>query len=120
MRPRPVCCHVEFPAVSSFRMAVVGLVMVCACSSTTGEAANAVTPETSATSTTSATTTPTTEPENRIGIDLIRGLPIEIFGPEEVGEYPVVVMHHGGGWFGGSAASMEPLAGHLASHDIVV
>jgi len=84
----------------------------------TGGSTTAVAPETS---TTSATTSPpTTEPKNRIGIDLVRGLPIEIFGPEEIGEYPVVVMLHGGGWFGGSAASMEPLAGHLASHGIVV
>src|SRR5688500_20381249 len=83
-----------------------------------GGSATTVASETSPTLAT--TTPPTTEPENRIGIDLVRGLPIEIFGPEEIGEYPVVVMLHGGGWFGGSAASMEPLAGHLASHDIVV
>ena len=99
-------------------MALLGLIMICACSSMAGGPATTVAPATSTSLDT--TTPPTTEPENRIGIDLVRGLPIEIFGPEEIGEYPVVVMLHGGGWFGGSAASMEPLAGHLASHDIVV
>jgi acetyl esterase/lipase len=99
-------------------MAFVGLVLISACSSPTGDSGTVVTAEMS---TTSATTSPpTTEPENRIGIDLVHGLPIEIFGPEDVGEYPVVVMLHGGGWFGGSPPSMEPLAGHLASHGIVV
>ena len=117
MRLRRVWCHVD-PAVTSLRLKLLSLVMVCACSPNTGGPTTAFAPETS---TTSATTSPqTTEPENRISIDLVRGLPIEIFGPEEIGEYPVVVMLHGGGWFGGSAASMEPLAGHLASHDIVV
>ena len=99
-------------------MALVGLVLVGACTSVTGRSTTAVAPEPP---TTSATTTLlATEPENRLGIDLVGGLPIEIFGPDEIGEYPVVVMLHGGGWFGGSPASMEPLAGHLASHDIVV
>ena len=47
-------------------------------------------------------------------------LPVEIYGPREPGDFPVVVMLHGGGWFGGSPASMEPLASSLASAGIVV
>ena len=67
-----------------------------------------------------ADTTTTTQAENSIGLDLVGGLPQEVFGPREVGDYPVVVMVHGGGWFGGSPASMKPLADYLASRDIVV
>ncbi len=65
-------------------------------------------------------TTTTRAPDNRIGIDLVGGLPIEIYGPESRGEYPPVVMLHGGGWFGGSPASMAPLADFLASKGLVV
>ena len=67
-----------------------------------------------------STTAATTAPENRIGLDLVAGLPIEVYGPREPGDFPVVVMLHGGGWFGGSPASMEPLANSLASAGIVV
>ncbi len=91
--------------------------IVGACSSATGPTTITAS-EAPATSSAEATTT--TGPENRIGIDLVAGLPIEIYGPEEVGDYPVVVTLHGGGWFGGSPASMEPLADSLASAGIVV
>jgi acetyl esterase/lipase len=75
---------------------------------------------TTTTEVSSTSTGATTAPENRIGIDLVAGLPIEIFGPQEPGDFPVVVMLHGGGWFGGSPASMEPLASSLASAGVVV
>jgi acetyl esterase/lipase len=75
-------------------------------------------------STTTAAPAPSTEAttvtEHRIGLDLVAGLPVEVYGPREPGDFPVVVMLHGGGWFGGSPASMEPLASSLASAGIVV
>ena len=78
----------------------------------------------STTTTTQAPAPSTTEAptalENRIGIDFVAGLPIEVYGPREPGDSPVVVMLHGGGWFGGSPASMEPLASSLASAGVVV
>ena len=101
--------------MTPFRLLALALILCCACSS----GANQSTTVPSA-STTVAGTTGTTEPRNRIGIDLAAGLPVEVFGPVAVGDYPVVVMLHGGGWFGGSAVSMEPLAGYLASWEIVV
>ena len=89
--------------------------IVVACSANGGPTTT-TTPEAPATSNTAATTAP----ENRIGIDLVAGLPIEVYGPREPGDFPVVVMLHGGGWFGGSPASMEPLASSLATAGIVV
>ena len=96
---------------------MLALVIVYACSST-GDPTTTATSEASPTSGTEATPPPA--PENRIGTDLVAGLPVEIFGPKDVGDHPVVVMLHGGGWFGGSADSMEPLASSLASAGIVV
>jgi acetyl esterase/lipase len=102
----------------SAKRSALALFLVVACSSGTG---NSTTTETALAPEASGTEpTTTTEPESRIGIDLVGGLPIEIFGPEDVGAYPVVVMLHGGGWFGGSPTSMDPLADHLASAGIVV
>jgi acetyl esterase/lipase len=91
--------------------------IVVACSANGGPTTTA----TSAAPPTSDTQTATTAtPANRIGIDLVAGLPIAIYGPGNPGDYPVVVMLHGGGWFGGNPASMEPLASSLASAGIVV
>ena len=93
------------------------LLVLVACSSTGGSTTTA----TSAAPTTSDTQAPgTTAPANRIGIDLVAALPIEIYGPGDPGDYPVVVTLHGGGWFGGSPSSMAPLASSLASAGIVV
>jgi len=89
--------------------------IVVACSANAGSNTTTTT-EAPATSTTGAITAP----ENRIGMHLVAGLPIEVYGPRELGNFPVVVMLHGGGWFGGSPASMEPLASSLASAGIVV
>lgn len=89
--------------------------LVVACSASAGPTTTTTT-EAPATSTTGAPT----PPENRIGIDFVAGLPVEVYGPRQPGDYPVVVMLHGGGWFGGSPASMEPLANSLASAGIVV
>ena len=111
-------CGPSVAALRSKKLSALACVLVVACSSTTG---NSTTTETSLAPGTSGTEpTITTEPESRIGIDLVGGLPIEVYGPEDVGEYPVVVMLHGGGWFGGSPTSMDPLADYLASAGIVV
>lgn len=89
---------------------------VAACSASAGPSPTTTTEAPPATSTTEAPT----PPENRIGIDFVAGLPVEVYGPRQPGDFPVVVMLHGGGWFGGSPASMEPLASSLASEGIVV
>jgi acetyl esterase/lipase len=89
--------------------------IVVACSASAGPNTTTTT-EAPVTSTTEAPT-PT---ENRIGLDFVAGLPVEVYGPRQPGDFPVVVMLHGGGWFGGSPASMEPLASSLASAGIVV
>ena len=113
-RPRPVCCRVEVASA----VCALALLLVGACSSPSGHHRPRCPPMASETTGTAPTTT--TVPENTIGLDLVGGLPVEVFGPPEVGDYPVVVMFHGGGWFGGSPASMEPLADYLASNGIVV
>ena len=91
---------------------------LAACSSAPGSTTATLATDTSAERADPQTTT--TRPENSIALDLVGGLPVEVFGPREIGDYPVVVMIHGGGWFGGSPASMEPLADYLASRDMVV
>jgi acetyl esterase/lipase len=45
---------------------------------------------------------------------------VAIFAPEAKAAYPVVVMFHGGGWFGGSPISTAPLAEYLADNGVVV
>ena len=45
---------------------------------------------------------------------------VAIFAPETKDAYPVVVMFHGGGWFGGSPISTAPLAEYLADNGVVV
>lgn len=109
-------CGPSVIALRSLRLPALALILFGACSST------ADVPTATVTSNTPGTTAPTTttEPGNRIGIDLVGGLPIEVYGPADLGDYPVVVMLHGGGWFGGSLASMEPLADYLAAAGIVV
>ncbi len=47
-------------------------------------------------------------------------LPIDIYGPDQPGPWPVVVLFHGGGWFGGDRISMVPLAESLAESGAVV
>ena len=89
------------------------ILVACSASGGSGTTTTTQAPATS-------TSVETTAPRNRIGTDFVAGLPIDVFGPEEPGDFPVVVMLHGGGWFGGSPASMEPLASSLASAGMVV
>jgi len=44
----------------------------------------------------------------------------EVFAPETIGAFPVVVMFHGGGWFGGSPISTAALAEYLSEQGVVV
>jgi acetyl esterase/lipase len=41
-------------------------------------------------------------------------LPVDVYGPPQPGDWPVLVLFHGGGWYGGSPANMAPLAAELA------
>ena len=92
----------------------LGLVLLWACS---GE----VDPTTTTiTVTTSASTTTEAESEFLRRIDSIGDLPVTVYAPPSVGPYPVVVLFHGGGWFGGAPLSTAPLAEFLASERIVV
>lgn len=47
-------------------------------------------------------------------------LPVEVYAPAETGPWPVVVLVHGGGWFGGQPSSTAPLAAGLADEGYVV
>lgn len=92
----------------------LGLLLLWACS---GEADPTTT---TITVTTSGSTTTEAESEFLRRIDSIGELPITVYGPQPAGPYPVVVLFHGGGWFGGAPLSTAPLAEFLASEGIVV
>ena len=103
--------------------------------STTTSAATEPTTTTAAptTSTTSPTTTspalPTgpTTPRSADGAVLITNdvpftslLNLDVLAPETPGNYPVVVVFHGGGWVGGSPDDIAPLAEAIAEAGAVV
>ena len=85
-------------ALRSARWQVLVLVIVCACSSS-GDPTTSTTSTVSPTSGTEATTT--TAPENRIGSLSLPPSHRDLWNQRGL-EYPVVVMLHGWGWFGGS------------------
>lgn len=99
-----------------FGACLVGAIFVVACSP------SAIPSTTSSTTTAVPTATPITEASVRhlVESDSVNGLPVEVHGPGEISDQPVVVMLHGGGWYGGSPASMTPLAEYLAGQGIVV
>ena len=88
-----------------FRVALIGLVLV-GCSSPAAD------PTTTSTSTSSSA--PATVTSAAVAIEP------EVYAPEAMGEYPVAVIFHGGGWFGGSPLSTVALAEYLAENDVVV
>ena len=92
----------------------LGLLLLWACS---GEADPT---STTITVTTSGATTTLAESEFVRRVDSVGDLPITVYGPESVGAYPLLVLFHGGGWFGGAPISTAPLAEFLASEGIVV
>jgi acetyl esterase/lipase len=103
------------------------MVMIAACSSPTSptSAPPATTATTSSTSSTSsvgttAAASTTTTPAHLIGVELVAGLPVEVYGPSTRGDGRAVLMVHGGGWYGGEPASMAALADYLASQGLVV
>jgi acetyl esterase/lipase len=51
---------------------------------------------------------------------VVSDLPVAVYAPAEIGPYPVIVLFHGGSWFGGAPLSMAPLAEYLASEGVVV
>lgn len=67
-----------------------------------------------------STTTAAANSEFLQAVETFADLPVSIFAPEGIGNYPVVVMFHGGGWYRGSPASTVPLADHLAANGAVV
>jgi|SRR5688572_8338118 acetyl esterase/lipase len=70
--------------------------------------------------TTPASTIVTDQSDYLRSVDSVTELPVTVYGPETVGPYPIVVLFHGGGWFGGSPISTAPLAEYLAAQEIVV
>jgi acetyl esterase/lipase len=92
----------------------LGLLLLWACS---GEADPTTT---TITVTTSGATSTVAKSAFVRGIDSVADLPVTVFGPDSIGPYPVVVLFHGGGWFGGAPISTAPLAEFLASKGIVV
>jgi len=111
------------------------LVLVSACGGgngaapppTTGPPPTPVTTTASTQGTTTTTTPPpaTTAPgpvrldhflaEESYGPDLV-----EVYGPPEVGPWPVLVLFHGGGWVTGSPSDTASLANELAARGVVV
>ncbi|MGH8959579.1 MAG: alpha/beta hydrolase [Acidimicrobiia bacterium] len=67
-----------------------------------------------------ATTTTAVESEFVRLVDSVGDLPVTVYGPESIGPYPLVVLFHGGSWFGGTPISTAPLAAYLASRNVVV
>lgn len=53
--------------------------------------------------------------EESYGPDLV-----EIYGPPEIGPWPVLVLFHGGGWVTGSPSDTASLANELAARGVVV
>jgi acetyl esterase/lipase len=102
----------------SWRDAVMALLILPACTPTVASTTSAVTPTTVATSVT--TSAPSTSPYLLESATIGDALPIDIYGPAEPGPWPVVVLFHGGGWFGGDRTSMVLLAESLAESDAVV
>jgi acetyl esterase/lipase len=70
--------------------------------------------------TTPASTVDVDESDYLRSVDSVADLPVSVYGPETVGPYPIVVLFHGGGWFGGTPISTAPLAEYLASQGVVV
>ena len=93
----------------------LGLCLLMACSAE----GQAVTTTITAT-TAPASTVPTAGSSYLRSVDSVGELPVTVFGPEGVGAYPIVVLFHGGGWFGGAPISTAALAEHLASRGVVV
>jgi acetyl esterase/lipase len=96
---------------------LAGLILAC------GSGADPTTTSSAAVPTASSSASPTISyPSMRhlIETDSIGGLPIEIYGPAGQSEDPVVVMFHGGGWYGGGPVSMTGLADFLADEGMVV
>jgi len=102
------------------RAATITLLALAACTPTVG---STTTVETSTTATTSVPITTTAAPTSSYLLESATvdgALPIDIYGPSESGPWPLVVMFHGGGWFGGDRTSMVPLAEALAESGAIV
>ena len=87
--------------------------MVATPPTTAPVAATSTTPTTSTTTTSSTSTTTTTT------TTLAAKLPdidAEVLVPDGTPPHPVVVLVHGGGWVGGSPATIRGLATHLTAH----
>jgi acetyl esterase/lipase len=52
--------------------------------------------------------------------EYLPGLAVDVYAPAEVGDWPVIVTLHGGGWYGGDLDSMGLLADGLADRGAVV
>ncbi|MGQ0848767.1 MAG: alpha/beta hydrolase fold domain-containing protein [Actinomycetota bacterium] len=104
------------------RVRIAFAIFVAACGgsnpTTVVESAEAAAPTVTPVQATATSTVPL--PTHLLTTDTLGGLPIEVYGRDEPGNDPVVVMFHGGGWFGGSPASTAGLAEYLASTGAVV
>ncbi|HEX5671473.1 MAG TPA: hypothetical protein VFY46_02010, partial [Acidimicrobiia bacterium] len=91
------------------RVAAVTLVLVVSCAPTIASTTTTVLP-TTVTTGQSTTTVPSISTHLLESTTIDGALPIDIYGPDQPGPWPVVVLFHGGGWFGGDRISMVPLA----------
>jgi acetyl esterase/lipase len=93
----------------------LGLCLLLACSGESQPVTTTIT-----VTTTPASTIVTHKSDYLRSVDSVTELPVSVYGPETVGPYPIVVLFHGGGWFGGSPISTAPLAEYLAAQEVVV
>ncbi|HUO46529.1 MAG TPA: alpha/beta hydrolase [Acidimicrobiia bacterium] len=99
---------------------LVVVLLAAACSSSPADTTTSPTLPSTTTTAPDLTTTTLLALPSLLESTTLDGLPIDIYGPSEVGDWPVVVVLHGGGWFGGQPATMAPLAADLASRGMVV
>ena len=96
----------------------MALLIISACTPTLASTTSTVIPTTGASAV--ATSAPSPSPYLLESATIGGALPIDIYGPSEQGPWPVVVLFHGGGWFGGDRTAMSPLAESLAESGAVV
>lgn len=125
------------------RLLIAFLLAVAACSgrgteaSPVNERTSATAPEATVSSTTVPETTTTAAPTRtpdpnapaspatliheryRDTVEFGDGLEADVFAPDDVGDHPVAVLVHGGGWVAGDKSSMWLLADGLAARGLV-
>ncbi len=104
---------------------LVALSLIATACGTSTSATTARTPTTVTTSTLSATAPSTTvHIDDEVSVEreiaFTDELAMSVYRPDDDATYPTVVFFHGGSWYGGDPANVEPYARTLASTGLVV